>query len=125
MVGEIGADQLQPPVERKVRRGDQPGQEPYTDADSHRDAHAFPDSDANRDAHAYTNANGVPYAERDGYGLADANRVTIADANSDGDSLPDAYAEQVKAGIHRDSLAQAREKVQELLCETASPGSPC
>jgi protein phosphatase len=41
------------------------------------------------------------------------------------DRLPDAYAEQVKAGIHRDSLAQAREKVQELLCETTSPGSPC
>jgi protein phosphatase len=41
------------------------------------------------------------------------------------DRLPDAYADQVRAGIHRDSLAQARAKVQELLCETTTPGSPC
>ena len=39
-------------------------------------------------------------------------------------SLPDAYADQVRDGIHRDTLAQARTKVQELLCESI-PGSSC
>lgn len=38
--------------------------------------------------------------------------------------LPDAYADQVRDGIHRDTLAQARAKVSELLCET-NPGNPC
>lgn len=39
-------------------------------------------------------------------------------------SLPDAYADQVRDGIHRDTLAQAHSKVQELLCESI-PGSSC
>jgi len=40
------------------------------------------------------------------------------------DNLPDAYADQVRDGIHRDTLTQARTKVQELLCES-TPGSSC
>lgn len=40
------------------------------------------------------------------------------------DSLPDAYADQVRDGIHRDTLGQARAKVRELLCES-TPGSSC
>jgi protein phosphatase len=39
-------------------------------------------------------------------------------------SLPDAYADQVRDGIHRDTLDQARAKVRELLCES-TPGSTC
>jgi len=39
--------------------------------------------------------------------------------------LPDAYADQIRDGIHRDSLAQARTKVQELLCTASSPAGDC
>ncbi|MGZ6678361.1 MAG: PP2C family protein-serine/threonine phosphatase [Nocardioides sp.] len=39
--------------------------------------------------------------------------------------LPDTYADQIRDGIHRDSLEQARTKVQELLCTASSPGSGC
>ena len=39
--------------------------------------------------------------------------------------LPETYADQVREGIHRDSLEQARTKVQELLCTATSPGSDC
>ena len=41
------------------------------------------------------------------------------------DQLPDTYADQIRDGIHRDSLEQARAKVQELLCTASSPGSDC
>lgn len=39
--------------------------------------------------------------------------------------LPDTYADQIRDGIHRSSLEQARTKVQELLCTATSPGSNC
>ena len=56
-----------------------------------------------------------------GFDLSTAYQTTDVELSD----LPDAYADQIRDGIHRDSLEQARTKVQELLCTATSPDSDC